>query len=173
MYLTQKIFATGILVLPTVPQWALLKRPFFKKTCPPDSSHTKHVKKDAYNHKYLMPQLKQNRRCSRNLYTTKYQAGWVEEEFKLRGQRCDGTERNRKARRELGYNPHPLEEGLRETLEYEIKLLGMHCLPNKHIVGSMLAWTPRPEGRQPATGTSLRSKSMNHTRYMSIYCIYL
>jgi nucleoside-diphosphate-sugar epimerase len=30
-----------------------------------------------------------------------------------------------KARRELGFNPRPLEEGLRETLEHEMRLLGM------------------------------------------------
>ncbi len=32
---------------------------------------------------------------------------------------------NRKAKRELGFNPRPLEIGLRETLEHEMKLLGM------------------------------------------------
>jgi nucleoside-diphosphate-sugar epimerase len=32
---------------------------------------------------------------------------------------------NAKAKRELGFNPRPLEEGLRETLEYEMKQLGM------------------------------------------------
>jgi len=32
---------------------------------------------------------------------------------------------NSKARRELGYNPRPLKEGLTETLEHEMKLLGM------------------------------------------------
>lgn len=32
---------------------------------------------------------------------------------------------NEKARRELGFNPRPLEEGLRETLLYEMELLGM------------------------------------------------
>ncbi len=32
---------------------------------------------------------------------------------------------NAKARRELGYNPRPLEEGLTETLQHEMKLLGM------------------------------------------------
>ena len=32
---------------------------------------------------------------------------------------------NAKARRELGFSPRPLEEGLRETLEHEMKLLGM------------------------------------------------
>ncbi len=32
---------------------------------------------------------------------------------------------NRKARRELGFNPRPLEEGMRETLEHEMKLLKM------------------------------------------------
>lgn len=32
---------------------------------------------------------------------------------------------NGKARRELGYNPRPLKEGLAETLQYEMKLLGM------------------------------------------------
>lgn len=32
---------------------------------------------------------------------------------------------NAKARRELGYAPRPLEEGLKETLEHEMKLLGM------------------------------------------------
>jgi nucleoside-diphosphate-sugar epimerase len=36
---------------------------------------------------------------------------------------------NEKARRELGYSPRPLEEGLKETLEHEMKLLGMQ--PNK------------------------------------------
>jgi len=30
---------------------------------------------------------------------------------------------NAKARRELGYNPRPLEDGLRETLEYELARL--------------------------------------------------
>jgi nucleoside-diphosphate-sugar epimerase len=33
--------------------------------------------------------------------------------------------KNDKARRELGFNPRPLEEGLRETVLYEMKLLGM------------------------------------------------
>ena len=32
---------------------------------------------------------------------------------------------NEKARRELGYDPRPLEEGLREALLYEMELLGM------------------------------------------------
>ena len=32
---------------------------------------------------------------------------------------------NSKAKRELGFNPRPLKEGLRETLEHELKLLGM------------------------------------------------
>ncbi len=32
---------------------------------------------------------------------------------------------NAKARRELGYNPRPLKEGLAETLQHEMKLLGM------------------------------------------------
>jgi nucleoside-diphosphate-sugar epimerase len=32
---------------------------------------------------------------------------------------------NAKARRELGYDPRPLEVGLKETLEHEMKLLGM------------------------------------------------
>src|SRR2546421_1521980 len=32
---------------------------------------------------------------------------------------------NGKARRELGYNPRPLEEGLTETLQHEMRLLGM------------------------------------------------
>ena len=32
---------------------------------------------------------------------------------------------NRKARRELGYNPRPLKEGLAETLRHEMRLLGM------------------------------------------------
>lgn len=32
---------------------------------------------------------------------------------------------NAKARRELGYNPRPLEEGLAETLQHEMRLLGM------------------------------------------------
>jgi nucleoside-diphosphate-sugar epimerase len=36
---------------------------------------------------------------------------------------------NSKARRDLGYNPRSLEVGLRETLEYEMQLLGMK--PNK------------------------------------------
>ena len=30
-----------------------------------------------------------------------------------------------KAKRELGYNPRPLREGMRETLEHETKLLGV------------------------------------------------
>jgi nucleoside-diphosphate-sugar epimerase len=34
---------------------------------------------------------------------------------------------NTKARRELGYNPRPLEEGLAQTLQYEMKLLGMEA----------------------------------------------
>ncbi len=38
---------------------------------------------------------------------------------------------NAKAKRELGYHVRPLEEGLRETLEYEMKLLGMK--PQKKI----------------------------------------
>ena len=33
---------------------------------------------------------------------------------------------NAKARRELGYNPRPLEEGLAETLRHEMTLLGMN-----------------------------------------------
>ena len=33
--------------------------------------------------------------------------------------------RNDKARQELGYNPRPLEVGLKETLEHEMRLLGM------------------------------------------------
>lgn len=33
--------------------------------------------------------------------------------------------KNDKARRELGFNPRPLEEGLRETVLYEMKLLGV------------------------------------------------
>jgi nucleoside-diphosphate-sugar epimerase len=32
---------------------------------------------------------------------------------------------NNKARRELGFNPRPLEEGLRETLLHEMRLLGL------------------------------------------------
>jgi nucleoside-diphosphate-sugar epimerase len=32
---------------------------------------------------------------------------------------------NSKAKRELGFNPRPLKEGLRETLEHEMKILGM------------------------------------------------
>jgi hypothetical protein len=32
---------------------------------------------------------------------------------------------NAKARRELGYSPRPLQEGLRETLYHEMRLLGM------------------------------------------------
>ena len=32
---------------------------------------------------------------------------------------------NEKARRELGYAPRPLKEGLRETLAHEMRLLGM------------------------------------------------
>jgi nucleoside-diphosphate-sugar epimerase len=32
---------------------------------------------------------------------------------------------NARARRELGYAPRPLEEGLTETLQHEMKLLGM------------------------------------------------
>lgn len=32
---------------------------------------------------------------------------------------------NAKARRELGYNPRPLQRGLAETLEHEMRLLGM------------------------------------------------
>ncbi|HXX78840.1 MAG TPA: epimerase, partial [Ktedonobacteraceae bacterium] len=32
---------------------------------------------------------------------------------------------NAKAVRELGYNPRPLEEGLAETLQYDMQLLGM------------------------------------------------
>jgi nucleoside-diphosphate-sugar epimerase len=32
---------------------------------------------------------------------------------------------NAKARRELGYDPRPLREGLRETLAHEMRLLGM------------------------------------------------
>ena len=32
---------------------------------------------------------------------------------------------NSKAKRELGYNPRPLKEGLAETLKHEMKLLGM------------------------------------------------
>jgi nucleoside-diphosphate-sugar epimerase len=32
---------------------------------------------------------------------------------------------NARAKRELGYNPRPLEEGLTETLQHEMKLLGM------------------------------------------------
>jgi nucleoside-diphosphate-sugar epimerase len=32
---------------------------------------------------------------------------------------------NAKARRELGYNPRSLEEGLPETLKYEMEQLGM------------------------------------------------
>jgi nucleoside-diphosphate-sugar epimerase len=43
---------------------------------------------------------------------------------------------NSKARRELGYNPRPLAEGLRETLEHEMKLLGMET--NTQRVGATL-----------------------------------
>ena len=32
---------------------------------------------------------------------------------------------NSKAKRELGYNPRPLKDGLTETLHHEMKLLGM------------------------------------------------
>jgi nucleoside-diphosphate-sugar epimerase len=32
---------------------------------------------------------------------------------------------NAKARREWGYDPRPLEEGMKETLEHEMKLLGI------------------------------------------------
>jgi nucleoside-diphosphate-sugar epimerase len=32
---------------------------------------------------------------------------------------------NEKAKRELGYNPRPLEEGLRETLRWEMEQLGI------------------------------------------------
>ena len=32
---------------------------------------------------------------------------------------------NSKAKRELSFNPRPLKDGLRETLEHEMKLLGM------------------------------------------------
>jgi len=32
---------------------------------------------------------------------------------------------NAKARRELGFDPRPLEVGLRETLQHEMRLLGM------------------------------------------------
>ena len=32
---------------------------------------------------------------------------------------------NNKARHELGFNPRPLEEGLKETLLYEIQRLGL------------------------------------------------
>jgi len=32
---------------------------------------------------------------------------------------------NAKARRELGFAPRPLEEGLRETLRHEMRLLGI------------------------------------------------
>jgi len=34
---------------------------------------------------------------------------------------------NAKAKRELGFSPRPLEEGLRETLEHEMSLLRMHA----------------------------------------------
>jgi nucleoside-diphosphate-sugar epimerase len=36
---------------------------------------------------------------------------------------------NAKARRELGYDPRPLEGGLRETLLHEMALLGMTPRP--------------------------------------------
>jgi nucleoside-diphosphate-sugar epimerase len=36
---------------------------------------------------------------------------------------------NKKARRELGYNPRPLDQGLPATLEYEMSLLGMKPNP--------------------------------------------
>ncbi len=32
---------------------------------------------------------------------------------------------NSKAKRELGYDPRPLEEGLRETLHYEMAQMGL------------------------------------------------
>jgi hypothetical protein len=35
------------------------------------------------------------------------------------------TGSNAKARRELGHNPRPLEDGLRETLPYEMQQLGI------------------------------------------------
>jgi nucleoside-diphosphate-sugar epimerase len=34
---------------------------------------------------------------------------------------------NEKAKRELGFAPRPLEEGLRETLLHEMRLLGMNA----------------------------------------------
>ncbi len=38
---------------------------------------------------------------------------------------------NAKAKRELGYNPRPLEEGIAETIQYEMQLLGMKPAPRK------------------------------------------
>jgi nucleoside-diphosphate-sugar epimerase len=38
---------------------------------------------------------------------------------------------NAKARRELGYDPRPLEEGLRELLTHEMRLLGMSIAETK------------------------------------------
>jgi nucleoside-diphosphate-sugar epimerase len=35
------------------------------------------------------------------------------------------TGNNNKAKRELGYDPRPLKDGLAETLKHEMKLLGM------------------------------------------------
>jgi nucleoside-diphosphate-sugar epimerase len=35
------------------------------------------------------------------------------------------TGNNSKAKRELGYDPRPLKDGLAETLKHEMKLLGM------------------------------------------------
>jgi nucleoside-diphosphate-sugar epimerase len=37
---------------------------------------------------------------------------------------------NSKARRELGFEPRPLEEGLRETLLHEMRLLGLRATPS-------------------------------------------
>ena len=38
---------------------------------------------------------------------------------------------NTKAKRELGYNPRSLEEGLAETMQYEMRLLGMNAASTK------------------------------------------
>src|SRR5207245_1682920 len=38
---------------------------------------------------------------------------------------------NQKARRELGFDPRPLDDGLRETLQHEIRLLGIHSAASR------------------------------------------
>src|SRR5205085_11224742 len=38
---------------------------------------------------------------------------------------------NAKAKRELGYNPRSLEEGLAETMQHEMRLLGMKAASTK------------------------------------------